>query len=97
MPTTTTRRIGCTTRRYVMSAALLVKECSIAWSIRAYRVPLICHLAVRGPKMRIRLTNLPCVVRGCFSMALKGIKVIEMAGLAPAPFAGMILAGSYAL
>jgi len=26
-------------------------------------------------------------------MTLRGIKVIEMAGLAPAPFAGMILAG----
>lgn len=26
-----------------------------------------------------------------FSMALKGIRVIEMAGLAPAPFCGMIL------
>lgn len=25
-------------------------------------------------------------------MALKGLKVIEMAGLAPAPFCGMILA-----
>jgi alpha-methylacyl-CoA racemase len=25
-------------------------------------------------------------------MALKGIKVLEMAGLAPAPFAGMLLA-----
>ena len=25
-------------------------------------------------------------------MALKGVKVIEMAGLAPAPFCGMILA-----
>ena len=26
-------------------------------------------------------------------MALKGLRVVEMAGLAPAPFAGMILAG----
>ena len=26
-------------------------------------------------------------------MALRGLKVVEMAGLAPAPFAGMILAG----
>lgn len=26
-------------------------------------------------------------------MALRGIKVVEMAGLAPAPFAGMVLAG----
>jgi len=28
-------------------------------------------------------------------MALKSLKVIEMAGLAPAPLAGMILAGLY--
>lgn len=27
------------------------------------------------------------------TMALRGLKVIEMAGLAPGPFAGMILAG----
>lgn len=27
------------------------------------------------------------------TMALRGVKVVEMAGLAPAPFAGMILAG----
>ena len=27
------------------------------------------------------------------SMALRGLKVVEMAGLAPAPLAGMILAG----
>ena len=26
-------------------------------------------------------------------MALKGLRVVEMAGLAPAPLAGMILAG----
>ena len=26
-------------------------------------------------------------------MALRGLKVVEMAGLAPVPFAGMILAG----
>lgn len=26
-------------------------------------------------------------------MALRGLKVVEMAGLAPGPFAGMILAG----
>ena len=26
-------------------------------------------------------------------MALRGLKVVEMAGLAPSPFAGMILAG----
>lgn len=26
-------------------------------------------------------------------MALRGLKVVEMAGLAPAPFAGMVLAG----
>ena len=26
-------------------------------------------------------------------MALTGLRVIEMAGLAPAPFAGMVLAG----
>ena len=26
-------------------------------------------------------------------MALRGVRVVEMAGLAPAPFAGMILAG----
>ena len=29
-------------------------------------------------------------------MALRGIRVVEMAGLAPAPFAGMILAGEHA-
>lgn len=27
-----------------------------------------------------------------YSMALRGIKVVEMAGLAPAPFCGMIMA-----
>ncbi len=38
--------------------------------------------------------NISRNILGDFSdkMALKGIKVIEMAGLAPAPFAGMILA-----
>ena len=30
-------------------------------------------------------------------MALRGLKVVEMAGLAPVPFAGMILAGEEAL
>ena len=29
-------------------------------------------------------------------MALRGMRVVEMAGLAPAPFAGMILAGEHA-
>lgn len=29
-------------------------------------------------------------------MALKGLRVVEMAGLAPAPLAGMILAGKAA-
>ena len=29
-------------------------------------------------------------------MALKGLRVVEMAGLAPAPLAGMILAGETA-
>lgn len=29
-------------------------------------------------------------------MALRGLRVVEMAGLAPAPFAGMILAGETA-
>ena len=29
-------------------------------------------------------------------MALRGLRVVEMAGLAPAPFAGMILAGEMA-
>lgn len=29
-------------------------------------------------------------------MALKGLRVVEMAGLAPAPLAGMILAGEAA-
>ena len=28
-------------------------------------------------------------------MALRGIRVVEMAGLAPAPLAGMILAGEH--
>jgi len=31
-----------------------------------------------------------CVLR---AMALRGLKVVELAGLAPAPMAGMILAG----
>ena len=31
------------------------------------------------------------------TMALRGLKVVEMAGLAPAPFAGMILAGEESL
>lgn len=30
-------------------------------------------------------------------MALRGLRVVELAGLAPAPFAGMILAGEAAL
>lgn len=31
--------------------------------------------------------------QGLREMALKGLRVVEMAGLAPAPLAGMILAG----
>ena len=32
----------------------------------------------------------------CVEMALRGLRVVEMAGLAPAPFAGMILSGEIA-
>ena len=32
-----------------------------------------------------------CIFPQLIAMALKGIRVVEMAGLAPAPFCGMIL------
>ena len=39
--------------------------------------------------------SLVVIVGGLYDagMALRGLKVVEMAGLAPVPFAGMILAG----
>lgn len=39
----------------------------------------------------VQILNL-CTYFEIFQMALKGIKVIEMLGLAPGPFCGMILA-----
>ena len=52
------------------------------------------HVQARGMHMQLLATPPHFFFVFVFlQMALRGIKVIEMAGLAPAPLAGMILAG----
>lgn len=63
------------------------------------RTGTLCTIAILFIKYKKNMKRLNSVLlshvhvfNNCFQMALRGIKVIELAGLAPAPFCGMILA-----